>query len=170
MMKNFSPSSAIKSLILATSLCATSFTAFAGPSSQDARMLNIIATDLILAAKDAEARAQAYPSLDAPEISQDFVDYMQRFGLSASRLSNLMERVNGPVDMQCIFRGMAKETGDQLFAISQAKTGYEQAQALNRIVSMLDDAALVSKAAEQTLANGTTPITNKTVIGSCPAE
>ncbi len=163
-------SSALKSVLIAATLGVSGFAAHAAPSSQDARMLNIIATDLLLAAKDAEARAQAYPSLDAPVISDDFIVYMQRFGLSASRLSNVMERANGPVDMQCIFRGMAKETGDQLLAISRAKTGFEQAEALNRIVSMLDDAALVSKAAERTLANGPMPITNKTVIGSCPAE
>lgn len=144
----------------------------AGP--QEARHLQAQATHLLSDAHTTLDHALSAPALSPPEPSPAFISGLQTFGLAASRLSLDLENAGGPQDMRCIFRGMAEETGVQLDAIMQAQTGAEQADALERIISMLDDAGLVAKAAalslqalEETGADSEHP--TPTTIGSCPA-
>ena len=138
--------------------------------AHDARVFGVTAAELLKTAQEAQSLAQNYPSLDAPELSNQFITELQRFGISAARLSREIKDINGPADFQCIFKGMAKETGDQLSAISIAETGADQADALKRIITMLDDAIMVSEATARTFEGMTPQISSNSTIGSCSVE
>lgn len=138
--------------------------------AHDSRVFGVNASTLLETAKAAQYTALNYPSLEAPDLSSEFIIDLQRLGISAARLSREIREINGPEDFQCIFRGMAKETGDQLNAISNAATGADQADALKRIISMLDDAIMVSEATALTFEGNTPAIDSSSIIGSCAAE
>ncbi|HEV7692076.1 MAG TPA: hypothetical protein VGO52_14665, partial [Hyphomonadaceae bacterium] len=91
----------------------------------------------------------------------------QRFGMSASRLSIEIDKSGGPVDLRCIFRGMAEETDNQLKAAAAAETGTQQVVALDRLAHMLKDAVEIAPAVGGTSAsqNGAQM---KTAAGSKP--
>ncbi len=168
MIKSNKYSARLKPIAIAVGMTLFSLPALA--DAHDARIFGVAAQDLLQKARTAEQSAQTYPSLDAPEISSDFVSNVQRLGISAARLSREMTEIDGPEDFQCIFRGMAKETGDQLSAMELAQTGADQADALKRLITMLDDAVMVSEAAALTFEGKAPPITEKTTIGSCSIE
>ncbi len=161
-------SHALKAIILTLAFGVS--TPLALGDAQDARVFGVTAAQLLETAKMAEGDALAYPSLNAPEMSQGFISDLQRFGISAARLSREIKEIDGPEDFQCIFRGMAKETGDQLNAISTAQTGADQADALKRLVTMLDDAVMVSEATARTFEGKAPAIDSSTIIGSCSIE
>ncbi|WP_018998100.1 hypothetical protein [Hirschia maritima] len=167
-MKLYSPLKAFKPMLAAIAMAMTSVPAFA--DAHEARVFGVSAAELLQSAKDEQAKALHYPNLNAPEISDQFVNELQRFGISAARLSREIKEINGPEDFQCIFRGMAKETGDQLSAISIAETGADQANALKRLITMLDDAIMVSEATARTFEGHAPAVTHNSTIGSCSIE
>ena len=154
---------------LALALFAPLAPAQAGP--QEAQRLQTQAALLLDNARISLDTALSAPALAPPDLSPAFVAGLQAFGLAASRLSLEIENAGGPQDMRCIFRGMAEETGAQLDAMMLAHTGADQAAALERIVSMLDDAKLVARAAALSLqaASETDAPATDITIGSCPA-
>jgi hypothetical protein len=100
----------------------------------------------------AQRAAASRPSFRPAPLPARLVADLERFGVEASRISVEIDRKAGAVDLRCIFRGMAEETGSQLQAASAARTGAEQSAALSRLSHMLDDAATIGPAAGQLLA------------------
>ena len=130
------------------------------------------ARDILIKVEAAKLAADQAAILSAPDFPTDLKRSLQRFGLGAARLSSEMKSQGAPKDFQCIFRGMAEETGVQLKAIAKAESGYEQSDALARLYSMLEDADAVSEAASLTLTKSgpvALPIKAKT-IGSCQRD
>jgi hypothetical protein len=124
------------------------------------------AARLLVQVEAAQKTANARPALKPAPLPPALITDLQRFGLSASRLSLDIDRHGGPADLRCIFRGMAEETGKQLGAVSSAATGAQQAAALSRLSRMLADAVEIAPAAVQkpTAANVQSAAAN-----SCPA-
>src|SRR5262245_25858353 len=119
------------------------------------------------AARDA---AEARPILKPTALSPVLVADLQRFGLSASRLSLEIDQRGGPTDLRCIFRGMAEETDKQLTAASAASNGREQAEALGRLSHMLSDAVEIAPAADAPAGQTKTAAGSKpTAAKSCSA-
>jgi len=158
----------VKSSILSIGLCLSPYIN-AAADAHGARVLGVEAALLVEQAEPLLANANAYPNLSADELPQDFQIKLQRFGTSAGRLSREMQSQGLAEDFQCIFRGMAQETGDQLKAAGIAQSGTEIAQSLERIVSMLKDAALVSEAAALTMETTPPSPNNTPTIGQCEA-
>lgn len=94
----------------------------------------------------AKSRAMKLPALKPKALEPALVLDLQRFGLSASRLSVEIDTRGGPTDLRCIFRGMAEETDVQLKAAASAPSGAKQADALDRLSHMLRDAAEIAPA------------------------
>lgn len=117
----------------------------------------------------AKAVAAARPALKPQPLVPVLVMDLQRFGLSASRLSLDIDKAGGPVDLRCIFRGMAEETDVQLTAASVATTGAQQAVALDRLSHMLKDAAEIAPSASPARAQTKTAATQKAAAATCPA-
>jgi hypothetical protein len=124
------------------------------------------AARLLKSVDDAKAAASARPALKPNPLAPALVGDLQRFGMSASRLSIEIDKTGGPVDLRCIFRGMAEETDNQLKAVSAASTGSEQAAALDRLSHMLKDAVEIAPAVgSQTKTAASKPAAAST----CPA-
>ena len=137
---------------------------------EHARQLGAQARAMLEKIETARANADQAAILAAPNFSSHLKRDLQAFGLGAARLSTEIKDLGGPKDFQCIFRGMAEETGVQLKAIATAHTGYEQSDALTRLHSMLEDADAVSEAARLTmLKKQSSNLTHATsdIIGSC---
>lgn len=112
--------------------------------------------------------AQAKPMLKPAALAPALVADLQRFGLSASRLSLEINQRGGPVDLRCIFRGMAEETDKQLTAASAAANGAEQASALSRLSYMLSDAVEIAPAADAPAQTKTAAKQTSAAVNSCP--
>lgn len=95
----------------------------------------------------AKSRAMKLPALKPKALAPELVLDLQRFGLTATRLSVEIDQRGGPTDLRCIFRGMAEETDMQLKAVAAASTGAMQADALTRLSHMLRDAEEIAPAA-----------------------
>jgi hypothetical protein len=115
----------------------------------------------------AKAVATARPALKPQPLAPVLVTDLQHFGMSASRLSLDIDKAGGPVDLRCIFRGMAEETDNQLKAANAATTGDQQAKALSRLSHMLKDAVEIAPAAGG--AHAQTKAAAKTAATTCPA-
>jgi hypothetical protein len=127
------------------------------------------AARLLVQVDAARKAASARPALKPAQLAPVLVTDLQRFGLSASRLSLEIDQRGGPADLRCIFRGMAEETGKQLSAASFAKTGAEQAAALSRLSHMLADAVEIAPAADATVAKTKAAANLKSAAAnSCP--
>lgn len=142
--------------------------AWAGP--RDARDQGALAQDLLTAVELAQANAAAAYNRPAPEFDPELATQLQRFGYLAFRLATEIDQSGGPADLACIHRGMAEETDVQLGAISDAKTGSDQAQAFDRLISMLDDAVMVSEATARALKDPDPANARSPAIGTCPAS
>jgi hypothetical protein len=124
------------------------------------------AQSLLVEIDRAKAQANSRSSLAPAALPPQLVGGLQRFGMSASRLSTEIDKTGGPTDLRCIFRGMAEETDNQLKAVSAAKTGAEQAAALTRLAHMLRDAVEIAPAVGgKAMAGAAKPPS----IGTCPA-
>src|SRR5262245_19774311 len=112
------------------------------PASADtlSQQVQAEASRLLAQVSTAEAAAKARPAVKPSPLSPVLVGDLQRFGLTASRLSIEIDKGGGPTDLRCIFRGMAEETDNQLKAAAAAKTAGDQAVALGRLGHMLKDA------------------------------
>ncbi|MDP3738444.1 MAG: hypothetical protein Q8R02_13705 [Hyphomonadaceae bacterium] len=110
--------------------------------------------------------ASSRPALKPAALSQVLVIDLQRFGMSASRLSLEIDKTGGPTDLRCIFRGMAEETDVQLKAASNAATGAQQAVALDRLSHMLQDAVEIAPAVGSQTKTAANP---KVAAATCPA-
>ncbi|MDP3495955.1 MAG: hypothetical protein Q8R82_22825 [Hyphomonadaceae bacterium] len=115
------------------------------------------ASRLLAQVNAAETAAKRRVGLKPAPLSSTLVGDLQRFAMTASRLSMEIDQRGGPADLRCIFRGMAEETDVQLEVVSSATTGTAQAAALSRLSHMLRDAveiapAIGSGAAAQTKA------------------
>jgi hypothetical protein len=121
------------------------------------------AARLLVQVDAARKAANARPALKPAPLAPALVTDLQRFGLSASRLSLEIDARGGPADLRCIFRGMAEETGKQLSAASLATSGAEQAAALSRLSHMLSDAVEIAPAMDAPGAK------TKTAAGAGPA-
>jgi hypothetical protein len=132
-----------------------------------AQQVQAEASRLLAQVSSAEAAAKARPGMKPAPLSPALVGDLQRFGLTTSQLSVEIDHRGGPVDLRCIFRGMAEETDVQLKAAAAAATGGDQAVALGRLTHMLKDAVEIAPAV-----GGTAPIklpaTGKP--GKCPAR
>lgn len=137
--------------------------AHAGPTGTD---LAAEASRLMTQVNAVRAEALAHPAARAKPLPQPLVADLERFGLSASRLSVEIDKAGGPVDLRCIFRGMAEETDTQLKAAAAAPNGSAQARPLDRLASMLRDANEIAPAAA--LASSASR-TGKPMTASCPA-
>ena len=128
------------------------------------------ASRLLVQVNAARDAAQAKPILKPAQLSPALVTDLQRFGLSASRLSLEIDNRGGPTDLRCIFRGMAEETDKQLTVASAAATGTQQAQALSRLSHMLSDAVEIAPAADALSTQTKTAASGKpAAANSCPA-
>jgi hypothetical protein len=127
------------------------------------------AARLLVQVDAARKAANARPALTPAPLAPALVADLQRFGLSASRLSLEIGQRGGPADLRCIFRGMAEETGAQLGAVSKATTGAQQAAALSRLSHMLADAAEIALAADAPVAQKQTAASaGLAAVNSCP--
>lgn len=119
----------------------------------------------------ARSRANLLPALKPKPLAPQLTTDLQRFGLLAANFSAEIDRSGGPVDLRCIFRGMAQETDVQLKAAADARTGAAQADALDRLSHMLRDAAEIAPAAELKPAPGKPQTASvKAAAGAfCPA-
>lgn len=104
------------------------------------------AARLLVQVNTAQAAAKAKAGLKPAPLAPAMVGDLQRFGLTASRLSVEIDQRGGPTDLRCIFRGMAEETDAQLKAAATATTGTAQSQALGRLSHMLKDAVEIAPA------------------------
>ena len=104
------------------------------------------ASRLLVQVNAAQAAATAKAGLKPAGLAPALTGDLQRFGLAASRLSLEIDQRGGPVDLRCIFRGMAEETDVQLKLASSATTGTAQAAALSRLLHMLKDAVQITPA------------------------
>ncbi|HVY89993.1 MAG TPA: hypothetical protein VG942_14080 [Hyphomonadaceae bacterium] len=111
--------------------------------------------------------ADARPALKPAPLSDALVADLQRFGLSASRLSIEIDQRGGPTDLRCIFRGMAEETDNQLKAASASATNADQSKALGRLSHMLKDAVDIAPAVGDATP-AASPANAKSLSGSCP--
>jgi hypothetical protein len=127
------------------------------------------ASRLLKQVDGAKATASARPALKPQPLEPALVGDLQRFGISASRLSIEIDKTGGPVDLRCIFRGMAEETDNQLKAAAAAETGTQQAVALDRLAHMLKDAVEIAPAVGGTSAQTKTAASTKPAAGECPA-
>ena len=110
-------------------------------------MKRLIASFVLMVCAALPASAETLPEQIRSEASRLLVTGdLQRFGLAASRLSLEIDQRGGPVDLRCIFRGMAEETDVQLKLASSATTGTAQAAALSRLLHMLKDAVQITPA------------------------
>ncbi len=73
---------------------------------------------------------------------------ISRFGRIAGRLAEDADASDVSDDLGCIFRGMSEESRVQLEAIANAVSESDFTTARKRLLSMLEDAVLVSEAAE----------------------
>jgi hypothetical protein len=108
------------------------------------------------------------PALPAQSVAPALIGDLQRFGMTASRLSLEIEMRGGPADLRCIFRGMVEETDKQLKAVSMASTGSQQAAALSRISHMLKDAVEIAPAVGGGAPTKTAATSKAAAAGSCP--
>lgn len=131
--------------------------------------VQVEAARLLKQVDGAKTAASARPALKPAPLPPTLVSDLQRFGMSASRLSLEIDKTGGPTDLRCIFRGMAEETGKQLMAASAAATGAAQADALARLSHMLEDAVEIAPAAGVAIAQTKTAAGPKAAAGSCPA-
>jgi hypothetical protein len=133
-----------------------------------------VQTDAVRLKADVEAaksRAEKLPALKPKALAPDLVTDLQRFGLNATRLSADIDAHGGPIDLRCIFRGMAEETDVQLKAAATATTGAQQADALDRLSHMLRDAAEIAPAARLPAAKTTIAASAKpAATAKCPAS
>jgi hypothetical protein len=127
------------------------------------------ASRLLTQVNSAKAAASARPALKPQPLTPALVGDLQRFGMTASRLSLEIDRTGGPTDLRCIFRGMAEETGAQLNAAAAAQTGTQQAQALDRLSHMLKDAVEIAPAVGGSLTQTKTAASTKPAAAqTCP--
>ena len=122
---------------------------------------------LLVDVSAAEAAAKVRPGAKPPMVAPVLASDLQRFGLAASRLSMEIDQRGGPTDLRCIFRGMAEETGKQLEAATQAKTGADQAKAYARLTHMLKDAVEIAPAAA---GNTRAASSARAAAATCPAS
>ena len=125
------------------------------------------AARLLRSVDDAKAAAAARPALKPAPLAPALVGDLQRFGMSASRLSLEIDKRGGPMDLRCIFRGMAEETDVQLKAVSAASTGSQQAAALDRLSHMLEDAVEIAPAVGSQTKTAAKP--SSAAAQTCPA-
>ncbi len=129
------------------------------------------AARLLVQVDAAKTAAASRPALAPRPLAPALVGDLQRFGMTASRLSLEIQMRGGPPDLRCIFRGMVEETDKQLNAASKATTGSQQAAALSRISHMLKDAVEIAPAVGAGAAPTKTTTTSKAAaVGSCPAS
>ena len=134
------------------------------------QQLKAEASRLLVQVNAARDAAQAKPVLKPIPLAPALVGDLQRFGLSASRLSLEIDKRGGPTDLRCIFRGMAEETDKQLTAASAATNGRDQAVALGRLSHMLSDAVEIAPAVDAQIAQTKTAAGPKpAAANSCPA-
>ncbi len=157
----------IKHLLVAALLPVLALPVMAGPG--DARDLGDMASNLLMSTQTAHDDAIGAFRFDAPQIDPDFISGLQRFGVLSSQIAADIDAKDGPKDLGCIYRGMAEETDVQLQALSASHTGADQAAALERLISMLDDAMMVSEAAARALSSET-PDEGSITVGSCSAS
>jgi len=126
------------------------------------------AARLLVQVNTAQAAAKAKAGLKPAPLEPAMISDLQRFGLAASRLSVEIDQRGGPVDLRCIFRGMAEETDVQLKAASAAATGAAQSQALGRLSHMLKDAVEIAPAVGgQTPGTKTAANTRSAAVQKC---
>lgn len=127
------------------------------------------ASRLLKQVDGAKAAASVRPGLKPQPLGPDLVGGLQSFGMSASRLSIEIDKTGGPVDLRCIFRGMAEETDNQLKAAAAAETGAQQAVALDRLAHMLKDAVEIAPAVGGSAAQTKTAASTKPAAVECPS-
>jgi hypothetical protein len=80
---------------------------------------------------------------------------LMRFAGQADQLAHAIDRVAGPADLGCIFRGLSEEVGVQLDVLDDPQaTPAQRGEALRRLEKAADDAVAVARAAEIVLIKG----------------
>ncbi len=98
-------------------------------------------------AGDLHAQSAVLRDANDAHLPQNYVRELERFAITATRLGTWNDEQGGAADLGCIFRGMAEEAELQLMALEDAKGPAARDVAFNRLVSMFDDAQVISKAA-----------------------
>ncbi len=141
----------------------------AAPASADtlASQVGAEAARLLSHVSTAEKAARSKPSAKATQLAPELQSDLQRFGLTARRLSSEIDQLGGPTDLRCIFRGMSDETSKQLTAAAAAKSNADQAMVLARLVHMLKDATEIAPAVDD--GKATAANSSRAAAVQCPA-
>lgn len=102
------------------------------------------------------------------EVSERFALDVYRFGRTSADLARWIDQSDGPNDLGCIFRGMAKESETQLISLETDFDLLAQRDSLTRLAGMFADAEIISIAAQRR-----SPSTGRVVAtlkGSCSAQ
>ncbi|MDJ0920455.1 MAG: hypothetical protein QNI84_04965 [Henriciella sp.] len=86
---------------------------------------------------------------EQPAFSADYLYEIERFAMTASRLSHWVDQTGKAPDLGCIFRGMASEGELQLDALDTALDRAQTRAALARLVSMFSDAEMIAVASSR---------------------
>ena len=102
------------------------------------------------------------------EVSERFALDVYRFGRTSADLARWIDQSDGPNDLGCIFRGMAKESEAQLTSLETDFDILAQRDSLMRLAGMFADAEIISIAAQRR--SPTTGRVAATLKDSCTAE
>ena len=102
------------------------------------------------------------------EVSERFTLDVYRFGRTSADLAHWIDQSDGPSDLGCIFRGMAKESEAQLTSLETDFDILAQRDSLMRLAGMFADAEIISIAAQRR--SPTTGRVAATLKDSCIAE
>lgn len=102
------------------------------------------------------------------EVSERFALDVYRFGRTSADLARWIDQSDGPNDLGCIFRGMAKESEAQLTSLETDFDILAQRDSLMRLAGMFADAEIISIAAQRR--SPTTGRVANTLKNSCSAE
>jgi hypothetical protein len=91
-----------------------------------------------------------------------------RFADVAKGIGSELDAHGAPIDLGCIFRGMAEEAELQSNALKTAPNAGHQYIALGRLIAMFDDAAVIAPDAARTLKGK--PDTPQATLGGCEAN
>lgn len=127
-------------------LVLVSSAAFAGPGSDLAEAARSIADEAQQRADFAAERPGAPAAMI--ELDDPLQFDLDRFSADAMRLSRAIDAAGGPIDLRCIFRGMAGDAASRLEALNEAQTAADQARIYREISALMHDAAEIAPAAD----------------------
>lgn len=113
------------------------------------------------------AQMQTTKRTGKTDLDNAYIDDLERFASTASRLGAWNDAEGGAKDLGCIFRGMAEEVEVQLDEIMAESTPRARLAALKRLSTLLDDAQQIGPAAAWAAQH---PAAGTDAPASCPAN